>query len=87
MPRTEIDPDDREPVYRQLAEILRGQILSGEIPPRRALPSKRLLVQRYEVSTRTVDSAMAVLRSEGLIATEAGKGLYVRDRSEWKAGG
>lgn len=87
MPRTEIDPDDREPVYRQLAEILRGQILSGEIPPRRALPSKRLLVQRYEVSTRTIDSAMAVLRSEGLIATEAGKGLYVRDRSEWKAGG
>ena len=87
MPRTEIDPDDREPVYRQLAEILRGQILSGDIPPRRALPSKRLLVQRYEVSTRTVDSAMAVLRSEGLIATEAGKGLYVRDRSEWKAGG
>ena len=87
MPRTEIDPDDREPVYRQLAEILRGQILSGEIPPRRALPSKRLLVQRYEVSTRTIDSAMAVLRSEGLIATEAGKGLFVTDRSEWKAGG
>ena len=83
MPRTEIDPGDREPVYRQLAEILRGQILSGEIPPRRALPSKRLLVQRYEVSTRTIDSAMAVLRSEGLIATEAGKGLFVTDRSEW----
>ena len=83
MPRTEIDPDDREPVYRQLAEILRAQIESGEIPPRRALPSKRLLVQRFGVSTRTVDSAMAVLRAEGLIASEAGKGLFVTDRSEW----
>ena len=87
MPRTEIDPDDREPVYRQLAAILRAQIESGEIPPRRALPSKRMLVQRYQVSTRTIDSAMAVLRSEGLIATEAGKGLFVTDRSEWKSGG
>ena len=46
-----------------------------------------MLVQRYQVSTRTIDSAMAVLRSEGLIATEAGKGLFVTDRSEWKSGG
>lgn len=82
MARTEIDHDDREPVYRQLAEIIRGQIESGEIPPRRAVPSKRILTQRYGISTKSVDSAMAILREEGLIETEPGKGLFVVPEDE-----
>jgi DNA-binding GntR family transcriptional regulator len=77
MARTEIDHDEREPVYRQLAEIIRAQIEAGEIRPNYAVPSKRVLVQRYGVSTRTVDAAMAILRDEGLIETEPGKGLFV----------
>jgi GntR family transcriptional regulator len=80
MARTELDYDDREPLYRQLAEILRARIESGEIPPRRALPSKKALMQQYGISARTVDSAMDILREEGLIETVIGKGLYVTDR-------
>lgn len=80
--RTAIDFDDQQPLYVQLAEILRGRIASGEIPPRRALPSKRQLMQEYEVSARTVDSAMALLRDEGLIVTERGKGLFVTERGD-----
>ena len=82
MARTEIDHGDREPVYRQLAEIIRAQIESGQIPPRRAVPSKRTLMQEHGVSARTVDSAMALLRAEGLIETEPGKGLFVVPESE-----
>jgi GntR family transcriptional regulator len=82
MTRTEIDHDKREPVYQQLADITRGQIESGEIRPNYAVPSKRILVQRYGVSTRTVDAAMAVLRDEGLIETEPGKGLFVVPEDE-----
>lgn len=82
MARTEIDHDEREPVYRQLAEIIRGQIESGEIRPNYAVPSKRVLVQRYGISTKTVDSAMAILRDEGLIVTEPGKGLFVVPEDE-----
>ena len=82
MARTEIDHGDRDPLYRQLADIIRGQIESGEIPPRRAVPSKRLLRQRYDVSARTVDAAMAILRAEGLIEAEPGKGLFVTERRQ-----
>lgn len=82
MARTQIDHDDREPVYRQLAEILRAQIASGQIAGRRAVPSKRVLMQQHGVSARTVDSAMAVLREEGLIETERGKGLFVVPEDE-----
>jgi len=84
MARTEIDHGDRDPLYRQLADIIRGQIESGEIPPRRAVPSKRLLRQRYDVSARTVDAAMAILRAEGLIEAEPGKGLFVTERKRQK---
>ncbi len=37
-------------------------------------------MQQYGVSARTVDSAMAILREEGLIETEIGKGLFVVER-------
>ena len=84
MARTEIDHGDRDPLYRQLADIIRGQIGSGEIPPRRAVPSKRMLRQRYEVSARTVDAAMAILRAEGLIEAEPGKGLFVTEHGQQK---
>jgi DNA-binding GntR family transcriptional regulator len=85
MARAEIDHGDRDPLYRQLADIIRGQIESGEIPPRRAVPSKRMLRQRYDVSARTVDAAMAILRAEGLIEAEPGKGLFVTERRQQKS--
>jgi DNA-binding GntR family transcriptional regulator len=85
MARTEIDHGDRDPLYRQLADIIRGQIESGEIPPRRAVPSKRMLRQRYDVSARTVDAAMGILRAEGLIEAEPGKGLFVTERGQQKS--
>lgn len=80
MARTELDPDDREPLYRQLAEIIRGQIDRGEILPRHAVPSKRTLRERYGISSRTVDDAMAILKEAGYLEAEKGKGLYVRER-------
>jgi GntR family transcriptional regulator len=52
---------------------------SGQVPPRRAVPSKRTLRQQYGISARTVDMAMAVLRDEGLIEWERGKGLFVTE--------
>ena len=77
-----LDPHDREPLYQQLAGLLRGQIMSGELAGRRPLPSKRALKQEHGVSGWTVDSAMAVLRDEGLIETVQGKGLFVVPEDE-----
>lgn len=70
------------PVYQQLAAILRGQIDSGEIPPRRAIPSKRLLAEEYRVSPGTVERAVQTLRAEGYLKTVMGRGLFVRPLDE-----
>ena len=77
-----IDSAADVPVYQQLAAILRGKIDSGEIPPRRAIPSKRLLSEEYQVSPGTVERAVQALRAEGLPQDRDGPGLFVRPLEE-----
>ncbi len=74
----EIDHEGAVPVYRQLAAILRAQIESGELAPGRPVPSERTLTQRYGVAVGTVKKAVEVLRSEGLVHTVTGRGIFVR---------
>ena len=80
-----LDFEGREPLYRQLAGILRAMIDSGEIPPGRRLPSKRAIEQRWGVSQQTTERALAILKDEGLIETSMGRGMFVtwpEDRPE-----
>ena len=75
-----IDHESDIPVYVQLADLLRAQIMSGELAERRPVPSIRTLMQRYGISDGTVKKAIDVLRSEGLVHTVRGKGVYVNER-------
>ncbi len=63
----EIDRWNPEPVYLQLAAILRGQIERGELVPRQPLPSESYLTGHYGVSRGTARRAVQVLRDEGLV--------------------
>jgi GntR family transcriptional regulator len=76
-----IDHERGVPVYEQLASILRAQIESGELAPERALPSGKVLVQRYGIARGTVDKAIAVLKEQGYVYVLKGKGVYVAKRS------
>ncbi len=78
------------PVYRQLADVLRQQIVSGKIPPLSPLPSGKTLVETYGVARGTVEKAVRVLQAEGLVRTVPGRGIYVvpeGERSLGAAGG
>ncbi len=75
-----IDHEGDVPVYVQLADILRARIESGELAPRRPIPSKRTLMQEYGVAGGTIDKAIGILRDEGLVRTVTGRGIYVVDR-------
>jgi GntR family transcriptional regulator len=85
--QTEIDRWDPEPVYAQLADILRGQIERGELVPRQPLPSETYLVQHYGVSRGTARRTVAVLRDEGLVRTIAQRGTYVAQAGDRGAAG
>jgi GntR family transcriptional regulator len=75
-----IDHEGDVPVYIQLADILRARIQSGELAPRRPVPSKRSLMQEYGVAGGTIDKAIGILREEGLVRTVIGRGIYVTGR-------
>ncbi|MFG2001661.1 GntR family transcriptional regulator [Spirillospora sp. NPDC048911] len=77
-----IDPNAERPWYRQLADILRGTITSGEWQPGQNLPSEADLVHQYEVSSATVRKALAILRAEGLVESVRGMPWRVRERGE-----
>jgi DNA-binding GntR family transcriptional regulator len=76
--RMTIDPASFEPVYRQLARILRDQIRSGELRAGATVGSEASLSQRFGVGRDAVRDALAALRSEGLVITERGMGTFVR---------
>lgn len=65
------------PKYRQLAQILRSQILTGELPPNTQLPTGEELAQTYCLSRGTVRQAVSQLEAEGLVRTEQGLGSFV----------
>jgi DNA-binding GntR family transcriptional regulator len=75
---SEIDHEGSVPVYQQLAAILRAQIESGELRSGRPIPSERTLTQQYGVAVGTVKKAVEVLRTEGLVHTVIGRGIFVR---------
>ena len=74
-----IDQASYEPVYRQLARILRDQIRTGELRPGAALPSEAALSQTFGVGRDAVRDALASLRNDGLVITTRGLGTFVRE--------
>ena len=73
--RVTVDHDSPEPLYRQVAAILRERIEAGEIRSR--LPSLKTIAQEYGVSHVTAEKAVALLREEGHVIVVIGRGAYV----------
>jgi GntR family transcriptional regulator len=65
--------------YRQLADLLRHAIEQGEYAPGSVLPSEDVLSERYKISRPTANRALSILRSEGLVRVERGRGTIVRE--------
>lgn len=81
-----LDPNDPRPPYVQVASTLRAAILTRKYAPGEQLPSGPELAANYGVARATVQSALRVLREEGLIVSRQGSGVYVRERTERPVG-
>lgn len=64
--------------YRNIVAELRAQILDGALAPGERMSSEWELAERFVTSRPTVRRALAVLKSEGLVITEQGRGTFVR---------
>lgn len=65
------------PIYSQIEQQIRRQILSGELESGTPLPSMRILAKDLRVSVITVQKAYENLTRDGFITTGVGRGSFV----------
>jgi GntR family transcriptional regulator len=65
------------PIYAQIKEQIKEQILNGQIPEGTLLPSIRKLAKELSVSVITTTRAYSDLEAEGFIASSQGRGSIV----------
>lgn len=70
--------EERQTPSRMIAETIRSQIESGELPPGAQLPSERDLASTYGTARNTAREAVRILSDAGLVITDHGKGSFVR---------
>lgn len=65
------------PIYEQIKEQIKAQILAGELCENEMLPSLRQLAKDLKISVLTTTRAYSELDEEGYITSRQGKGFFV----------
>ena len=66
------------PIYEQIEEQIKSQIMTGELAAGDALPSMRILAKELKISVITTKRAYEDLERDGYIETVVGKGSFVK---------
>ncbi len=72
-----LDKQSPVPMYVQIEDYLKSQILQGDFVIGMAIPSERELTDTFGVSRMTVRQSITNLVNEGLLYREKGRGTYV----------
>ena len=70
------------PIYLQLIDMIKLQIISGQLQPGEKLPSVRDLAMQYGVNPNTMQKALSELEWEKLVYTVRTTGRYVTEDSD-----
>ena len=70
-----------KPIFLQLAEIIKGNILGGKYTINEKLPSVREFALMYSINPNTVQKALQLLEDDGLIVTDRTNGKFVAENS------
>ena len=77
-----LDFQSARPLWIQLADRLRQQIIDDTLPPDRKLPSQTELEELFGVSRGTAARGVTLLRKEGRVVFTAGRGLFTNTAEE-----
>ena len=73
-----LDYRDARPIYTQITDGFRDQILAGILRPGDKMPSVRELATELTINPNTIQRAYRDLESQGWIASVPGKGSFVQ---------
>jgi DNA-binding GntR family transcriptional regulator len=68
----------RRPLYQQIADDLRKQVIDGLLEPGSQLPTEAEIAERYNTTRPTVRQGIGVLVNEGLVVADRPRGHFVR---------
>lgn len=71
--------DGREPIYVQIAEAIRGEVLSGALAEGDQVMSTTQYATTYRINPATAAKAFAELVDEGVLVKRRGIGMFVAD--------
>ena len=74
--------NENEPVFVQIADRLRAEIISGAYASGEQIPPVRTLAMRAAVNPNTVQRALASLEDEGLLYSKGTLGRFVTEDKE-----
>lgn len=69
--------DNERPIYIQLVELIKAEIISGRLKQGEKIPSVREMALNAKVNPNTVQKALAELERDKLIYTERTNGKFV----------
>ena len=69
--------DNQTPIYIQIIEIIKTEIITGKYALGQKLPSVRDFALQFDANPNTVQKALFELEEMGLIITERTSGKYV----------
>ena len=72
-----INNSSMQPIYEQIVDQVKADILQGHLKENDSLPSVRGLAKELHISALTVKKAYDTLELEGFIITIHGKGSFV----------
>jgi DNA-binding GntR family transcriptional regulator len=72
-----LDRDSAVPLYLQVCDALRSEILAGEYQDGDRFHREADLIQRFGVARGTVRQALDLLEREGYLRRERGRGTFV----------
>jgi len=69
--------NDRSPIYRQIAEQIKGDILSGTLVEDEQVMSTNQYAAFYRINPATAAKAFQQLETEGILYKKRGIGMFV----------
>lgn len=77
-----LSPNEKNPIYKQIEDSIKAEILNGNLKEGSPLPSIRELALELSVSVITVKGAYEALTQDGFIYSCPGKGFFVSHLNE-----